>query len=111
VSVGVATFPQDAAAQGRLIEAADKALYSAKTAGKNAVVVAGWSARRSPRPIAPFGETWHPDCLIFVNASLRPMSVGARMRHAMPVAGIVGDGMKQRTWWHESQESTRQAPG
>jgi diguanylate cyclase (GGDEF)-like protein len=40
VSVGVATFPEHASVQGRLIEAADRAMYTAKRAGKNKVAVA-----------------------------------------------------------------------
>jgi len=39
VSVGVATYPVNASSQGRLIEAADKAMYVAKRSGKNAVCV------------------------------------------------------------------------
>ncbi|MDO8964499.1 MAG: GGDEF domain-containing protein [Coriobacteriia bacterium] len=41
ISVGVATFPLHAPTQGRLIEAADKAMYGAKRSGKNAVHIAG----------------------------------------------------------------------
>ncbi len=37
VSVGISTFPDDANESGLLIEAADKALYSAKNAGRNRV--------------------------------------------------------------------------
>ncbi len=37
VSIGVAIFPQDAATQDELIEAADAALYRAKQAGRNCV--------------------------------------------------------------------------
>ena len=40
VSVGVATYPDDATSQSRLIEMADKAMYSAKRAGKNKVASA-----------------------------------------------------------------------
>ena len=40
VSVGVATFPEHASVQGRLIEAADRAMYAAKRAGKNKVAIA-----------------------------------------------------------------------
>ncbi len=40
VSVGVAAFPTDATSQGKLVEAADKAMYAAKRAGKNAVMQA-----------------------------------------------------------------------
>jgi len=37
VSVGVATYPEDAAAGVKLVEAADRALYQAKTEGRNRV--------------------------------------------------------------------------
>jgi diguanylate cyclase (GGDEF)-like protein len=40
VSIGVATYPQHAMAQGKLIEAADRAMYAAKKDGKNKVHVA-----------------------------------------------------------------------
>lgn len=39
VSVGLATFPQDAADKNTLIAAADKALYAAKKAGRNQVKI------------------------------------------------------------------------
>ena len=41
VSVGVATFPDDATTHEKLLEAADRALYQAKAAGRNLVRNAG----------------------------------------------------------------------
>jgi two-component system cell cycle response regulator len=41
VSIGVAEYPADADSSAALIDAADKALYKAKRAGRNCVVVAG----------------------------------------------------------------------
>jgi diguanylate cyclase (GGDEF)-like protein len=41
VSAGVATFPEHAPTASRLVEAADRALYNAKGAGKNRVEIAG----------------------------------------------------------------------
>jgi diguanylate cyclase (GGDEF)-like protein len=38
VSVGIATFPQDARTEDDLIAAADRALYAAKASGRNQVV-------------------------------------------------------------------------
>ncbi|MCP3978910.1 MAG: diguanylate cyclase [bacterium] len=46
VSMGVATFPEDAADITGLIDCADKALYQAKKAGRNAVIT--WQA---PTPV------------------------------------------------------------
>ncbi len=40
ISVGVATYPEHATTQSRLIESADRAMYAAKRAGKNMVKVA-----------------------------------------------------------------------
>jgi diguanylate cyclase (GGDEF)-like protein len=40
ISVGVASYPVHARVQGKFIEAADKAMYAAKHAGKNKVMVA-----------------------------------------------------------------------
>jgi diguanylate cyclase (GGDEF)-like protein len=40
ISVGVATYPQHATVQNRFVEAADKAMYAAKHAGKNKVMIA-----------------------------------------------------------------------
>ncbi len=37
VSMGIATFPHDAWAANRLVEAADAKLYAAKAAGRNRV--------------------------------------------------------------------------
>ena len=39
ISIGVATFPAHASSKGKLIEAADRALYKAKAAGRNCVVL------------------------------------------------------------------------
>jgi diguanylate cyclase (GGDEF)-like protein len=39
VSIGVSCFPEDSITKGGLVDAADKALYDAKRAGKNRVVV------------------------------------------------------------------------
>jgi len=44
VSVGVATFPEDAGASVKLVEAADRALYQAKNDGRNRVRGAGAGA-------------------------------------------------------------------
>lgn len=41
VSVGVAAFPEDATTKQGLIQAADEAMYNAKHAGRNKVVLAG----------------------------------------------------------------------
>jgi diguanylate cyclase (GGDEF)-like protein len=38
VSIGVATFPEDATSREKLIAAADSALYAAKAAGRNKVL-------------------------------------------------------------------------
>lgn len=43
-SIGVATFPDNASIQSKLIEKADQALYRAKRAGKNQVGIAGGRA-------------------------------------------------------------------
>ena len=42
-SIGIATFPSDAASRADLLKAADNALYSAKRAGRNRVAVADTS--------------------------------------------------------------------
>lgn len=49
LSLGVATFPDDARAKGRLVELADASLYQAKRHGRNRTVAAG-DARFSRRP-------------------------------------------------------------
>ena len=41
ISVGVATFPTQAGSKDELLAHADRALYRAKTAGKNRVAVYG----------------------------------------------------------------------
>jgi len=52
VSVGVATFPDNASVQSSLIEKADQALYRAKRAGKNQVGLAGGRAgARKDEPV------------------------------------------------------------
>lgn len=38
VSIGVATFPEDADSKDKLIAVVDKALYAAKAAGRNKVL-------------------------------------------------------------------------
>jgi diguanylate cyclase (GGDEF)-like protein len=49
VSVGVATFPDNATSAAGLVEAADRAMYRAKRAGKDRVCAAG---REAPEPRA-----------------------------------------------------------
>ncbi|MET0621602.1 MAG: diguanylate cyclase [Pyrinomonadaceae bacterium] len=41
ISLGVATFPQDADSGAALIKAADSALYQAKKSGRNCVCSSG----------------------------------------------------------------------
>jgi diguanylate cyclase (GGDEF)-like protein len=47
VSVGVATFPEDGRVARALVDMADAALYAAKAAGRDRVVLAGSAAERS----------------------------------------------------------------
>ncbi len=49
VSMGIATYPADAADEAELIECADKALYLAKSSGRNQVQLFGQSRRSYPR--------------------------------------------------------------
>ncbi len=60
ISLGVAAFPRDAQSPMELLAAADAALYGAKHAGRNRVIVydespcaAGAAPRASPKPLAP----------------------------------------------------------
>ena len=48
VSIGVATFPDDGADVEALVRAADTALYAAKRAGRNRVVIATESLAATP---------------------------------------------------------------
>jgi diguanylate cyclase (GGDEF)-like protein len=41
LSIGVAAYPADGETAGDILEAADRALYTAKDTGRNRVVVAG----------------------------------------------------------------------
>ncbi|HEY6064828.1 MAG TPA: diguanylate cyclase, partial [Thermoanaerobaculia bacterium] len=49
VSIGLATYPQDARTKKELIERADSALYRAKRKGKNAVEVTGAGETDAPQ--------------------------------------------------------------
>lgn len=49
ISVGVATFPDDAGSATELVRAADGALYQAKRSGRDRVVLAGAAAASTPR--------------------------------------------------------------
>jgi diguanylate cyclase (GGDEF)-like protein len=52
ISIGVATYPVDALDPQALLARADEALYSAKNAGRNRVVVAGFPVESQPRTMA-----------------------------------------------------------
>jgi diguanylate cyclase (GGDEF)-like protein len=54
VSLGVASFPATSLGAGELVAAADEALYAAKQAGRNRVML---TTRRSPSSLADFGGT------------------------------------------------------
>ncbi|MFQ5652380.1 MAG: diguanylate cyclase [bacterium] len=56
VSVGLAAFPEDSEDLRKLLELADRAMYSAKAAGKNCVVWPGLDTT-SPPPHAPPDKT------------------------------------------------------
>jgi diguanylate cyclase (GGDEF)-like protein len=49
LSGGVATFPDDAQEHEQLVRRADEALYRAKAAGKNRIIMMGGERRRAPR--------------------------------------------------------------
>ena len=46
MSIGVSTFPEDARVARGLVDIADSALYAAKAAGRDRVVLAGTEAPR-----------------------------------------------------------------
>jgi len=48
LSLGIATFPNDASVKAKLTECADQALYQAKRTGRNKVVVFGSAANKRP---------------------------------------------------------------
>ncbi|MCB2187831.1 MAG: diguanylate cyclase [Deltaproteobacteria bacterium] len=52
VSMGVAAYPANGDTYGEVLAAADAALYRAKTAGRDQVVRAGVSLKKTPRPKA-----------------------------------------------------------
>jgi PleD family two-component response regulator len=53
MSVGVASVPENGHSIDELIATADKALYRAKSAGRNRVVIAEPQKRLQPVPDAP----------------------------------------------------------
>jgi diguanylate cyclase (GGDEF)-like protein len=55
LSGGVATFPDDAPDHEQLVRRADEALYRAKAAGKNRIIMMGGERRRAPR--IPIGRS------------------------------------------------------
>jgi predicted signal transduction protein with EAL and GGDEF domain len=78
VSIGVAMFPDDAGSKAELLDKADWAMYAAKRAGRDRVVVFGGETPARLRPAAPRG-----DCAY---ASLRHREDS---RHAVSYAGSV----------------------
>jgi hypothetical protein len=70
VSIGVALFPDHASSKKAVIDAADKAMYSAKKTSRNSVFIAAMEGPAKPSVVKPAPEPERPASL---KAGLSPV--------------------------------------